>query len=176
MRKGKRGAISVFGSFPFLSFSSFNLFTDKHGAAAWLSWVLIISFSVGLGAFMFKWMTGFTTSTTEKLSAKVEESDCTLIGVSILDVCQTVEELRLEIVNKKSLNVDQLVFSYVDIYDNPYNKVLNFSLRVNKKETLTILKQGIVKQFELIPKAFTDDKVITCNDNTVTVSKIRHCG
>lgn len=165
MNFNKRGVID-------LSFLEFN---SKKGAAAWLSWVLIISFSVGLGAFMFRWMTGFTQNTADKLSDKVEESDCNLIGISVLDACQTVEELKLELDNKRSLNVDQIVLNYIDIYDNPETKILDFSLRVNKKEKLSVLKQGIIKQFELIPRAIREDKIISCTENTVVLSNIRHC-
>lgn len=176
---GKRGVLRVLMSvfFPMHALYSFLFFsvTTKKGAAAWLSWVLIISFSVGLGAFMFRWMTGFTQSTADKLADKVEESDCELIGVSVLDSCQTVEELKLELQNKKNLNVDQILINYIDIYDNPGTKVLNYSLRVNKKEKINILKQGIIKQFELIPRAFREDKIIVCNENTVVLTDIRHC-
>ena len=176
---GKRGVLNVFMSviFPIQTVFSFLFvsITTKKGAAAWLSWVLIISFSVGLGAFMFKWMTGFTQSTADKLADKVEESDCELIGVSVLDSCQTVEELKLEIQNKKNLNVDQILINYIDIYDNPGTKVLNYSLRVNKKEKLSVLKQGIIKQFEIVPRAFREDKIIVCNENAVVVTNIRHC-
>ena len=149
--------------------------SGKKGDSAWLSWILLVSFSVGLGVFMFKWMTGFTQSSTQQIASRVEQSDCTSIGISILEACQTPEELRLTLVNKKSLNVDQILINYVDIYDNPGTKVINFSLRVNKPEKLSVLKQGITKQFELIPKAITQDKIIVCNDNSVVMSNIKQC-
>lgn len=159
----------------FFDLNLFSLFSSKKGDSTWISWILIISFSVGLGVFMYKWMTGFTTSTTNQMMSRMEESDCTMIGVSVLDSCQTVEELRLTLINKKGLNVDQFIINYVDIYDNPGVKAVNFSLRVNKREELRVLKQGIVKQFEIIPRAFVKDKIISCSDNTVIVEKIRHC-
>lgn len=174
MVKIKRGVLILNPSRKSL-FSSSSLFCSKRGDSAWLSWILIVAFSVGLGAFMFKWMTGFTQSSTSQITSRVEQSDCTQIGVSIYDACQTVEELRLSLVNKKSLNIDQILVNYVDIYDNPGTKTINLSLRVNKPEKVSLLKQGILKQFEIIPRSVSKDKIIMCNDNTVVMTNIRQC-
>lgn len=175
MVKIKRGVLILNSSHRSIFSSSFLFPRGKAGDSAWLSWILIIAFSVGLGAFMFKWMTGFTQSSTNQITSRVEQSDCTQIGVSIYDACQTVEELRLSLVNKKSLNVDQILVNYVDIYDNPGTKTINVSLRVNKPEKISLLKQGILKQFEIIPRSISKDKVIMCNDNTVVMTNIKQC-
>lgn len=156
--------------------NKFSRKISKKGAAAWLSWVLIVAFSVGLGAFMFRWMTGFTEGTTSQITSRVEQSDCNQIGISVADACQTVGELRLNLVNKKGLNIDQVLINYIDLYDNPGTKIINVSLRINKPERVSILKQGIIKQFEIIPRSVSKDKVISCTDNVVVVSNIKQCG
>jgi len=78
-------------------------------------------------------------------------------------------------IESADINTPAVFGNYVDIYDNPGTKTINVSLRVNKPEKVSLLKQGILKQFEIVPRSITKGKIIMCNDNTVVMTNIKQC-
>ena len=60
---------------------------NRKAASVWISYVLLMGFVVALAAFVYIWMTGYTTESTQDIKERVFNSEmCDLMGVSV-DAC-----------------------------------------------------------------------------------------
>ena len=149
---------------------------NKKGIAAWISWVLMMGFAVALGLFFFAWVRGFATDSTADLVDKSNRiTICESASVRADRYCQDTQTLNINITNTNNLRTDALIFRFFDIYDESELRNVNATILPGETENLIVVKQGIVKQMEIIPMLYKDEKRIVCESKKVTITVIPIC-
>lgn len=149
---------------------------SKKGAALWLSWVLLLGFVVAISAFMFTWTSGQNEKFAKDLRKMSDTAECDSTGLIIQNICQNPQVLYMNITNKNTIKIDQLVFNIFDVYlDAPLSRTVNVSLKPSEIESIEILKQSTTQQVEITPVILTDEDQIFCYSKAVTISDIKFC-
>ena len=142
----------------------------------WISWILIVAFTITLGTFVAKWMTDFTKDQTSEFQDRtMNPSFCQDTGVSLDEICQNPQTLNIKITNRKELKVNKLLFRVFDIYGNPATREKNVSMSPGDVERLVILKQGTTEKVEIIPFTNKNLNDIMCPESSVTALNISYC-
>ncbi len=150
--------------------------TDKKGVSVWISWVLLIALSVILGTFVLQWSKSHTIETVEDLTEKGEILTlCQETGVAINSYCQNTQTLNINVTNNNNRKVDSLLVRGFDIYNNPDGGERNISLEPEKTKTVVIVKQGVLKQAEVMPVILISKKKVVCQSRKVLLDKIEFC-
>lgn len=147
----------------------------KRGIAPYMSWVLLMGLIIILSLFMFSWITTQVDTSISYIEKGSDNSLCEKLSLSINDACQNTQTLNMNVTNVNTLEIDQLRFRFFDLYDNPEFRTLNITIRPRDIESIKVLKQGTLKQAEIIPVIIKDKKIIVCNDKIVTLENINIC-
>lgn len=149
---------------------------NKKGVAEWMSWVLIMGFAVALGVFFFAWIRGFATDSTEEISDRSERITlCESASVRIEKLCQDTQTLNINISNSNNIRIDELTFRFFNIYEEPELRGLNLTLKPGETNSIKLVKQGIVKQVEILPVIHDNGKRIVCENKRITESRVPIC-
>ncbi|MCX6709977.1 MAG: hypothetical protein NTV63_03445, partial [Candidatus Woesearchaeota archaeon] len=105
---------------------------SRKGVATWISWVLIMAFTVALGTFVFRWSSGYAESSAADIGDRSARSSCDSAAIEIRSACQTEGVIYATIENKKDLRIDQIVFSMFDIFGNAESREKVISLGVGE--------------------------------------------
>lgn len=150
--------------------------SGKRGVALWLSWVLMVAFLVAISVFMFKWTTNYSKYHADTLEEISDSVECDSVGLSIDAVCQTTQLLTINVTNRNSLQIDQVVLNIYDIYmENVQTKKKNVSISPGKSDTIQIIKQGTTRQIEVTPVFFSEKHIIHCNQKTALSDQVGFC-
>lgn len=152
---------------------------NKKGVESYVAWVLLISFAVIISVFMYTWI----TSHVENQLTFVEESDdkevCSDVGITITGACQNAQTLNMNLSNIKMQGISELKFRFFDIYDNIDSRNLNISIRAGESLTLDVIKQGTLKEVQIIPVTRQNTnqniKIISCTKSMATLNNIKIC-
>lgn len=152
------------------------LFASKKGVDIWVSWVLLLAFVVALSAFMFTWFNEQNDKLAGDLRVMSDTAECDSVGLHVEDICQNAQVLYINISNKNSIRIDQLVFSVFDVYlESPVLRTVNLTLRPSEVEALQVLKQATTQQLEITPVIFTESDKVFCYRKAVTLTGIEFC-
>lgn len=143
--------------------------------APYVSWVLLLSFAAALSAFMFAWMTTQVEISTSTIEERTDTATCDDISVSVDEACQNTQTLNINVTNVRLLTVNGLKFRFFDLYDNTELRSINITIRPGDTQTIEVIKQGTLKQAEIIPFTKQDDKIITCTVSMTTLENIQIC-
>ncbi|MBN2567407.1 hypothetical protein JXB02_04970 [Candidatus Woesearchaeota archaeon] len=148
----------------------------KRGIALWTSWVLLMAFALIISTFMYNWIFSYTSGTTEELRERAFNAEgCEDIGISIDSICQNSQTLYMNITNTKNIVVKQLVFRLYDLYEEPQIRRTNITLRPKATELVRIIKQGFVRDVEVIPVTYLDNIEIICLNRMTEHRDIGYC-
>ena len=122
----------------------------------WLSWVLLVAFSVVLGTLTSIWLQGVAKDTTEKAEDNVEVSDvCDSIAVSIDFVCQyaaSPKDLNMNITNRKDLKIDKFMARLYNGSDFKSTTNINVALKPQAQKNITVnTSSTTIDYVELVP-------------------------
>jgi len=156
---------------------------NKKAVSLWLSFILLTAFLVALSAFMFKWMTEFTTESTISVKERAENSElCNLISASIDEVCfnttTSPKSLYINITNRNDLRIRQLIFRlYKDLSGSEIEtKEVNVTIKPQYKKSLTInTTLSNITYVEVIPATIKDETLHLCTDRKATFESIKNC-
>ncbi len=149
---------------------------SKKGAAAWLSWVLLIGISVVIGVFILNWARGMTTEHADDFKEKADRSlICGSMDIRINSLCQNTQTLNINVSNNNEAAIKSVLVLMIDIYGNPQLRETNTTIKPDEKKELKIVKQGIVQRIEVIPATFSGSKRIECQEKKVTTETIPIC-
>jgi len=87
----------------------------KKAASEWISYVLLIGFTVALAAFVYAWMTGYTTKSVTDVKERVYNSDlCDSLGVSAIACLNSSssQNLYINVTNRGDLRITKLLFRF----------------------------------------------------------------
>ena len=115
----------------------------KKGVSEWVSYVLLTGFVVVLAAFVYSWMTSYTTQTTSDVKERVFNSElCDLMGVSV-NACintSTSQSLYINVTNRGDLRTTRLVFRFLQLNGTSIQDMYDI-------ETDSIVKPQYTKSF-----------------------------
>jgi FlaG/FlaF family flagellin (archaellin) len=148
---------------------------NKKGVSMYISWILLMLMAIILSALMYNWYTGRTEQYAERLTTESTKEVCTSVGINIKGACQDTQMLYINITNSLDIKIDQLVFNLVDLYDDVENKKYNLTLYPGETEKIKLLKQGTLKQIEVVPATTIDNVNYPCSNRKVFKYKIAQC-
>lgn len=152
-----------------------KLIQNKQAVAPYISWVLLISFAAAISVFMYGWISGQVETSTESIEQRADTALCDDVGLNVVTVCQNTQTLNMNISNIKMLGITSLNFRFYDLYDNQDYRSINLTIRPGDTKAVEVIKQGTLKQAEIIPITQDGSKVITCIKSKVTLENIQVC-
>ena len=106
-----------------MKFSSSNeVFSNKRGVSAIISWVLIVAFVISLGTIVSRFMIDFTKEQTKEAKKIVFDSDeCRSIAISIDTACHDTSEevINLTISNRNFVKVEKILYKVLTENNRP---------------------------------------------------------
>ncbi|MBI2141106.1 hypothetical protein HYU16_01645 [Candidatus Woesearchaeota archaeon] len=148
----------------------------KHGISVWISWVLLVALSVMIGTLVLQWSKSHATKTVEDITEKGEVlTFCQETGVAINSYCQNTQTLNINVTNNNNRKVDSLLVRGFDIYGNPDGGSKNISLEPEKTKAVVIVKQGVLKQADVMPVIIVGKKRVVCQSRKVLLETIEFC-
>ena len=149
---------------------------NKRGIEVWLSWVLLVAFSVLIGSIVLQWSKAQTTKTVDDLTEKGEILTlCQETGISVNSYCQKTQTLNINVTNNNNRKVDALIVRGFDIYNKPQGGERNISLEPEKTKSVAIVKQGVLKRAEVMPIISVGKKRVVCQSRKITLEPIGFC-
>lgn len=155
--------------------------SNKKSMELWLSWVILVAFTIGMGALLTTWMFEYSDSTSESIKEVVyNEGDCNHASFTINDICNTTSSTDINITNKGTLNIDAIIFRFYT--DEGANNVVN--IRYNLTDENITFKPGRTRQISVteytgniyildgVPILYKGDLEIVCQNRKATNNQI----
>lgn len=149
---------------------------NKKAVSIWISWILVIAFTIAISTFMYAWIVGTTETATEQFKYIYDRAECDNIAIQI-DACKQAQDLYINVTNKLLLSVDGLIFRvhYSDFSSN----ITNMSVSLNPGEKKDYLVEydnsKNITDLEVIPITQTDDFRIVCTSRLARLDSINSC-
>jgi len=147
----------------------------KRGVTVYISWVLVLLLVVILSAILYNWYIKRVQSSSETLKEITDKELCNSVGVNIESLCQNTQSLNINITNTRDITINQVVFGFSDIYNDPETKKKNITIESGETARIEILKQGTLGQVEITPVIFIDNKDYYCKNSKVYKNNIKQC-
>lgn len=150
----------------------------KKGEYAWLSFVLLIAFAVGLSVLLFNWMSGFASDSSSDIKQRVITTElCDNLAIS-LDVCKnqsSPQNLYINVTNRGDIRVNQLFF-HIQKPNGDFQVVeINSSIRPGRMERFNSTDLNVTfdtNYTEVTPSTFRDNFVITCSGRKAVAAPV----
>jgi hypothetical protein len=150
-----------------------KMLKSKLGISVWISWVLLVAFSVMVGTMVLQWSKSNATQTVDDITEQGEILTlCQETGISITSSCQNTQTLNMNITNNNNRKVDALLIRGFDIYDMPHGGQRNLSIDPEETVEFSIVKQGVLKRAEVVPIIKVGDKRVICQSKRITLDNI----
>lgn len=147
----------------------------------WLSWVLLVAFSVVLGTVTSIWLQGVAEDTTDNVEDTVEVSDvCDAVAVSIDFVCQyaaSPKDLNMNITNRKDLKIDKFMARLYNGNDFKSTTEVHVALKPQAQKNITVnTSSTVIDYVEFVPLRVNTvkNKTIICTDQLAKAT-VRSC-
>jgi len=149
---------------------------NKKGISVWISYVMLTALVVSLGFIVFGWTTRTTEDTVEVI---VERGDtliaCGLAGLDVRNLCQNTQTLNMDVTNTNDVKLLGVWVRMFNIYDRPQVSSRNTTINPQKTKSIQVIKQGIIKEVNIIPMIEVDDKRVLCESRKLDFSTIDIC-
>ena len=148
----------------------------RKGISVWISWVLLVAFSVLIGSIVLNFTRSHTTATVDDITEKGEILTlCQETGVAVNSFCQKTQTLNMNVTNNNNRKVEALMVRGFDIYGNPHGGERNASLEPEKTKSISVVKQGVLKRAEVMPMIIVGKKRVVCQSRKITLEPIDFC-
>ena len=148
----------------------------RRGVAVWISWVLLVAFSVLIGSIVLNFTRSHTTSTVDDLTEKGEILTlCQETGLAVNGYCQKTQTLNINVTNNNNRKIEAIMVRGFDIYNNPQGGERNASLEPGKTKSVSVVKQGVLKRAEVMPMIIVGKKRIICQSRKITLEPVDFC-
>jgi len=148
----------------------------KKGVSVWVSYVMLTAVVVSIGVVLLNWSRSTTEETVEDI---VERGDaltiCAATAVDINNLCQNTQTLNMDVTNTNDIKLEGLWIRMFDIYNRPQTSSRNVTIGPQKTKEVKVIKQGIIKDADIIPIVKKDGKTILCESRKVNFENIKVC-
>ena len=147
---------------------------NKRGADVWISYVLLVGFTVALAAFIYSWMTGFSIEKTTEIKERIYDADiCGSVAISI-NACNSSQTLYINITNRGDIRINQLIFR-LDNGTDYTSFEINTTIKPQNSETFNFTNVKIINATpDVVPATFKDKYDVVCTDKKA-MSAVANC-
>jgi len=145
----------------------------KKAASEWISYVLLIGFTVALAAFVYSWMTGYTSNSVQEVKERIYNSDlCDSIGVSVTACLNSSssQTLYINVTNRGDLRITKLLFRFfqseMPVSDAEFDSVINPQHSKNFSASQVNLTGAVnsTTKVQVVPETTKDNLLVVCSD------------
>ena len=163
-----------------------RLFSDRRAITPLVATILLVAFSVGLGALVMSWGEEYIEAKAEFVQGTAEvKSGCDAAKIDIIkiggqsQICVAPEGIQLWIDNGPDIDLYNIHARMVgqngvDVREEILTEPL---LKANAAKTFVPYNRAIgpILQLKLTPKIWTGKEVVICSQSSVTVERIPVC-
>lgn len=149
----------------------------KKAISEWVSYVLLTAFVVAMAAFVYMWMTNYTSETTSDVKDRVYNTElCDSMGVSV-DAClntTTSQSLYINVTNRGDLRTTKIIVRFLqtanssltNLYDVELDTVIKPQYSRTFNTTLLNLTWTANSDtlVEVVPATEKEGFLVVCND------------
>lgn len=141
---------------------------SKKGVEQWISYVLLILFSVVIASLLFVWMKDYATGATDTFTEKFNTEKCAQISISIDDaILKNAQTLYITVTNRNYLRINGiLVRIYYDTGPELFEKKKLTKPQITNDYELNITT-GNIQAIHVIPYYQADDVRIICDNKKI---------
>jgi hypothetical protein len=149
---------------------------NKKAVSIWISWILIIAFTVAISTFMYSWIVGTTEQATESFKYVYDSAECDNVAVYI-EACRQAQDLYINITNKMLLGVDGLIFRvhYSDFSSNTTELNVKLSPGEQKDYFIGYDNTKNITSLEAVPVIQTGNFRIICSARLARLDSVGLC-
>lgn len=138
----------------------------KKAADQWISWVLLMGFTVMLSAFMYHFMVEYTESSTDDMKKVVYNTDeCRMVSLNIDSACISAQALNITLQNKNYIRIDRIDFRYYAGRNPLHTNQTNMTMNPNRVKELVVQTGAAgITRVEVIPHIIKENNDIICSD------------
>ena len=142
----------------------------KKGIDQWISWTLLLVFSVLLASIVSYWMKDYITGTSGDMTRRARTTEyCDGVGIEIQDlVAKNSQTLNMKVVNTYNLAINKIIFRVYDADNYILMNVTNVTIKPGQNKTIEIPKNATISLVEAVPVILEDGEQIICKDKTVS--------
>ncbi len=152
-----------------------RMLKGKKAIEAYIGWIFLIGFSIVVSTFMYSWINSQVQNSVQGIEQRADTSECDSVGLTLNAICQDTQTLNMNITNIKLLTISGMNFRFFDLYDNQDSRSINITISPVDTKKINIIKQGTLKQVEIIPIIKQNNKIITCRKSMITSENINIC-
>lgn len=149
---------------------------SKKAIAAYLAYVFLAAFFVVLSAVMYNWITATTQTTALDLRSYVDSStECNYVSFDVNNVCQTHNELFMELENKDFISIKEVL---VRLFDGKGEAMLSrerLDLISGTSTKLIIKKSHLNPKLEILPVISSQENNVICKEKTFIINEVPDC-
>jgi hypothetical protein len=142
----------------------------KKAADQWISWVLLMGFTVMLSALMYSFMVDYTESSTDDMKKVVYNTDeCRMVSLNIDSACVSAQALNMTLQNKNYVRIDSMDFRFYNGRIPLHTNQTNITMNPNRVKEIS-LDTGVtgITLVEVIPHIIKEKNDIICSDKKVS--------
>lgn len=142
----------------------------KKGFDQWVSWVLLLVFSVLLASIVSYWMKDYVGGLVTDLWIRSHTTEyCDGVGIEIQDlVAENSQTLNMKVVNTYNLAINKIIFRVYDANNYILINITNVTIKPGQNKTIEIPKNATISLVEAVPVILEEGKQIICKDKTVS--------
>jgi len=137
---------------------------NKKSQDAWISYVLLVGFTVAIAAFMYQWMTGFSTDKTIEIKERVYNSElCGSIAAS-MTACNSSQTLNINVTNRGDIRINQLIFRLENTTGYIFPEY-NVTIKPQATKSFNFTQMKVANTTpEVVPATIKDKFLIVCSE------------
>ncbi|MEM4337125.1 MAG: hypothetical protein QXG86_03920 [Candidatus Woesearchaeota archaeon] len=146
----------------------------KKAEGSWISYVLLVGFVVALGAFLYGWMSDFSSEKTIEIKERVYNSElCDSIATSI-NACNISQTLYINVTNRGDIRITHLIFRLENTTDFLFQEV-NTTIKPRNTKIFNFTNIKIENSTpEVIPATTKEGFLIICTEKKAK-TQVRSC-
>jgi len=149
---------------------------NKRGVSVWISYVMLTALVVSIGFFVLRFTRDTAEDTVEDI---VERGDalttCQNTGINVDNLCQNTQTLNMDVTNTNDIKIKGLWVRMFDIYNKPQISSRNVTISPQKTKNVKIIKQGIIKDVDILPIVEKDGTRILCDSRKLEFDDVVVC-
>ena len=152
-----------------------SLANSKRGITPWISWIILVTFVIFVGALVSTWMKDQVNDSVDTLKDKASLTEsCDGAGIDVRNIVQkSSQTLEMIVINTYDTRIDQLVITaYTSGKGVVSTGTSNVTIRPNSNKTVLFSANSTTAILKIIPVYFedkegSDRKRRVCSDKAV---------
>ncbi|MBW3018726.1 hypothetical protein KY329_00890 [Candidatus Woesearchaeota archaeon] len=159
---------------------------NKKGVSPLVATVILVAFSVGLGALVMSWGEGYIEQQATFVQGASEvKTGCDAVDLDLIkiggipQVCRTSDTIELWLDNGPNIDLADLHLRIAGFNDiQVHDSVLTQPLQKENSEKISVPYNpdiGRILQVKLTPKIFEAGQITSCSQKAITIEQLPLC-